>query len=105
MGEFLETEGEPAAEAALQTAAGVGIALERARGRRGGKETWPPTGSLAAQEARVCGLQSRDHLEGQPPQSLDPWWLASARPAGAHHPGCGAGDEQPSALWLPTCDP
>ena len=65
MGEFLEAEGETAAEAALLTdATGVGLAMDRARSRRGGKRTDAAADRfLAAQEALIA--KQGHHLDAQ----------------------------------------
>ena len=64
MGEFLEADGETAAEAAFQTdAAGVGLAMDRARARRGGKGDEATDRFLAAQEALIA--KQGHHLDAQ----------------------------------------
>ncbi len=64
MGEFLEAEGEAAPDAAVVSdSAGVGIALERARARRGGKGADAADRFLAAQEALIA--DQRRHLHEQ----------------------------------------
>ncbi len=74
MGEFLEAEGEAASEAAVQTEnAGVGVALERVRARRGGKRTDDAADRFLEDQRGLIAEQRRHLHEQMRHMGLDRW--------------------------------